>query len=127
MKGAACLTARRADTKRAHDRSRETVLPNQPRPIILLPIARLGMIDVKIEVSQSPGGWKQVACDVVQHDKQTPVLEVPAREDEVFPSQEIAIETLKGRVAFELQQNHIHESGDSVKWHIKIHPFEAQR
>jgi hypothetical protein len=85
------------------------------------------MIDVKIEVSQVPGGWKQVACDVVQHGDQTPVLEVPAREDEVFPSQEIALATLKARVAFELQQHHIHESGDSVKWLITVHSPQTQR
>jgi hypothetical protein len=79
------------------------------------------MIDVKIEVSQISGGWKQVLCEVVQHDEQIPVLQVPVREDEVFPSQEVAVSTLKGRVAFELQQHHIHESGDSVIWHIKVH------
>jgi hypothetical protein len=62
----------------------------------------------------------QMACDVLRHEEQIPVLQIPAREDEVFPSQEIAIATLKGRVAFELQQNHIHESGDSVRWHIKV-------
>jgi hypothetical protein len=84
------------------------------------------MIDVKIELSQVPGGWKQVACDVVQHGEQTPVLEVPAREDEVFPSQDIALATLKGRVAFELQQNHIHESGDSVKCQIKIRSSQPE-
>ena len=84
------------------------------------------MIDVKIELSQVSGGWKQIACDVVHHGDQTPVLQVPAREDEVFPSQEIALATLKGRVAFELQQNHIHESGDSVKWHITIHSGQAK-
>jgi hypothetical protein len=78
------------------------------------------MIDVKIELSQAPGGWMQMACDVLRHEEQIPVLQIPAREDEVFPSQEIAIATLKGRVAFELQQNHIHESGDSVRWHIKV-------
>ena len=79
------------------------------------------MIDVTIEVSRVPGGWKQITCDVVHHDDQAPVLQVPAREDEVFPSQEIAISTLKSRVAFELQQHHVHESGDSVTWHIKVH------
>jgi hypothetical protein len=85
------------------------------------------MIDVRIEVSQVPGGWKQIACAVVQHNDQTPVLEVPAREDEVFPNQEIALATLKGRVAFELQQHHIHESGDSVRWHITIHSPQIKR
>jgi hypothetical protein len=58
----------------------------------------------------------------VQHDEQIPVLEIPGREDEVFPSKDIAIATLKGRVAFELQQSHLHESGDSVRWQIIIHP-----
>lgn len=100
-------------------------MSNQSDAIILQAKARVGMIDVRIEVSQVPGGWKQVACDVVQHDEQTPVLEVPAREDEVFPSQEVAIATLKGRVAFELQQHHIHESGDSVRWQINIHSSDS--
>jgi hypothetical protein len=85
------------------------------------------MIDVKLEVSQVGGGWKQIACDVVHHDDGSPVLQVPAREDELFPSQEIALAALKGRVAFELQQNHIHESGDSVRWHITIHSPETNR
>jgi len=80
------------------------------------------MLDGRIELRPVPGGWEQVVCDVVHHDQQTPVLEVPAREDEVFPSADIALSTLKGRIAFELQQNHVHESGDSVKWQIKIHP-----
>ena len=85
------------------------------------------MIDVRIELSPVPGGWKQVACDVRQPGEQIPVLEVPAREEEVFPSADIALTTLKDRVAFELQQNHVHESGDSVKWQIKIHFSQPER
>jgi hypothetical protein len=63
----------------------------------------------------------------MQHAEQTPVLQVPAREDKAFASHEIAIATLKGRVAFDLQQNHIRESEDNVRWHINIHPPQIRR
>jgi hypothetical protein len=76
------------------------------------------MIDVYIELRQVLGGWEQVGCVVELHGDHIPVLEIPAREDEIFPTKPIAIATLKERVAFELQQNHVHAS---VQWHIKTH------
>lgn len=83
------------------------------------------MIDAKIELRQVAGGWEQVRCSAILHDEQVVVLDIPARVEEVFPSQDIAIALLKERVTFELQQNHRHESGEDIKWLITVHPGHA--
>lgn len=80
------------------------------------------MIDVKIELRQKGDVWEQVACTVEPRNRHVPVLDIPAREHETFPTKEQAIATMKERVTFELQQNHRHESGSDVRWQIKIHP-----
>ncbi len=83
------------------------------------------MIDVKIELRQVDGGWEQLLCAVTPHNEQAVVLDIPARVEEIFPSRDIAIATLKERVSFELQQNHRHESGDDIRWLITVHPAHA--
>jgi hypothetical protein len=80
------------------------------------------MIDIKIQLRQKGDGWEQVACTVELRHRHVPVLDIPAREDETFPTKEQAIATLKERVTFELQQNHRHESGSDVRWQIEIYP-----
>jgi hypothetical protein len=80
------------------------------------------VIDVKIELRQTAMGWEQIDCSAELRGEQVTVLDVPARVDEIFPSKDIAIATLKERVTFELQQHHRHESGDDVNWLITIHP-----
>jgi hypothetical protein len=83
------------------------------------------MIDVKIDLRQQGTVWELVACSVELHDQHVPVLYIPPRLDETFATKEAAVATMKERVTIELQHNNRHESGNDVKWQIRIHPTKS--